>query len=216
MIMFSFLFGGAIAGGIEGYLPIIVPGVLVQTLVSSSSASGTQLREDIETGVFDRFKSLPIARIAPLAGLLLSDMVRYVIATMFSLGTGYILGWRPIAGLGWTVVAALLVVFVSWAISWIFAFVELLLKSSSTISGISMMLTFLLSFLSNAFVPIDTLPSWLKAFANINPVTHLVNAFKSIANNGVFGNDALFAIISACVIVLIFIPITVKQYSKNA
>lgn len=91
MIVFSYLFGGAIAGGVQGYLPIIVPGILIQTLVMSSSATGTQLREDLDTGVFDRFKSLPIVRIAPLAGLVASDILRYVAAAFFSIGTGFFL-----------------------------------------------------------------------------------------------------------------------------
>lgn len=215
MVMFSYLFGGAIAGGVQSYLPIIVPGILIQTLVGSTSAAGTQLREDIETGVFDRFKSLPIARIAPLAGLLISDMVRYAIATVFSLGTGFIIGWRPGAGFGWLFVACLLTIFACWCVSWIFAMIGILVKSSATISGISMTLTMLLSFLSNAFVPIDTLPSWLKAFATINPVTHLVNSFKAIANHGVFGADAWLTIATSLLIVAIFAPITVKLYNKN-
>ncbi|MBO0413456.1 ABC transporter permease [Enterococcus hulanensis] len=215
MIIFSYLFGGAIAGGVSNYLPIIVPGILIQTLVSSTSAAGTQLREDIETGVFDRFKSLPIAQIAPLAGLLISDMVRYAIATFFSLGTGFILGWRPGAGYGWLFVACLLTIFVCWCVSWIFAMIGILVKSSATISGVSMTLTMLLSFLSNAFVPIDTLPSWLKTFAELNPVTHLVNSFKALADHGVFGADTWLTIATGVLIVLIFAPLTVTLYSKN-
>ncbi|HCC00514.1 MAG TPA: GntR family transcriptional regulator [Ruminococcaceae bacterium] len=216
MIMFSFLFGGAIAGNVQSYLPIIVPGILIQTLISASSGAGTQLREDIETGVFDRFKSLPIARISPLAGLLLSDMARYAIATVISLCTGYLIGWRAQAGFGWLLIAVLITVFASWALSWIFALVGLLFKSSSTISTVSMMLTMVLSFLSSAFVPINTLPNWLKVVAQVNPVTHLVSAFKDLANRGTFSGDALATIAISCIIAAIFIPLTVKIYSKKA
>lgn len=215
MIVFSYLFGGAIAGDVKNYLPIIVPGILIQTLISSTSAAGTQLREDIETGVFDRFNSLPIARIAPLAGLLISDIVRYVIATFFSLGTGFLIGWRPEAGYGWLAVACVLTIFACWCVSWIFAMIGILVKSAATISSVSMTLTMLLSFLSNAFVPIDTLPDWLKTIATINPVTHLVNSFKAIANHGVFGADAWLTITASLVIVAIFAPITVALYNKN-
>lgn len=162
MIVFSYLFGGAIAGGVKGYLPIIVPGILIQTLVMSSSATGTQLREDLDTGVFDRFKSLPIVRIAPLAGLVVSDILRYIMAAFFSIGTGFILGWRPEAGVGWLIIASLLAIFGACAISWVFALIGLLSKSAATISSVSTMVTMLMSFLSNAFVPTNTLPTFYK------------------------------------------------------
>ncbi|MBC2316687.1 ABC transporter permease [Listeria booriae] len=215
MVMFTFLFGGAISGDVASYLPIIVPGILVQTLVSSSSATGTQLREDMDTGVFDRFKSLPIARIAPLAGLVLSDVLRYVIATFFSIGTGYLIGWRPEAGFGWLLVACVLSIFAAWAISWIFALVGLMVRSAATISGLSMMITMVLSFLSSAFVPIKTLPTWLQGIANVNPVTHLVDAFKDLANHGHLSMNVLATLVISCVIVAIIAPITVKIYSKK-
>lgn len=213
-IMFTYIFGGAISGDIDSYLPIIIPGVLVQTLLSTTSGAGTQLREDIETGVFDRFKSLPIARIVPLAGLLLADIVRYVIAAGITLITGLIIGWRPEAGILWTLLATLLAILISWSLSWVFATLGLLIKSSSTIQGISMMIMMMLTFLSNAFVPIDTLPSVLRHFANINPVTHVIAAYREMVTSGVFGQEALWTIVSSVVIVVIFVPITLKLYNK--
>lgn len=215
MIVFSYLFGGAIAGGVEGYLPIIVPGILIQTLVMSSSATGTQLREDFDTGVFDRFKSLPIVRIAPLAGLVVSDVLRYIIAAFFSIGTGFILGWRPEAGYGWLIAAAILVIFGACAISWVFALIGLLSKSAATISSISTMVTMIMSFLSNGFVPIDTLPTFLQKVAEHNPVTYLVMAFKDLANHGEFTSNVLMTIIIGVLMVLIIAPITVKIYNRK-
>jgi len=215
MIVFSYLFGGAIAGGVKGYLPIIVPGILIQTLVMSSSATGTQLREDLDTGVFDRFKSLPIVRIAPLAGLVVSDILRYVAAAFFSIGTGFILGWRPEAGFGWLIVASLLAIFGACAISWVFALIGLLSKSASTISSISTMVTMMMSFLSNAFVPIDTLPTFLQSVAEHNPVTYLVKAFKDLANHGEFTSSASMTILIGILLVVIVAPITVKIYNRK-
>jgi ABC-2 type transport system permease protein len=215
MVMFAFLFGGAIAGDVQAYLTTIVPGILVQTLVQASGATGTQLREDMETGVFDRFKSLPIVRIAPLAGLVVSDFARYAMASIFSIGTGYIIGFRPAAGFGWLVVATLLAIFSAWAISWVFALVGLLVHSTAAISGISMTITMLFSFLSNAFIPTNTLPHWLRVVANANPVTHLVNAFKAIAYHGNFNGDAFATLVISVLLVAIIAPITVKIYSKN-
>lgn len=215
MIVFSYLFGGAIAGGVQEYLPIIVPGILIQTLVMSSSATGTQLREDLDTGVFDRFKSLPIVRIAPLAGLVVSDILRYIMAALFSIGTGFILGWRPEAGIGWLIVASLLAIFGACAISWMFALIGLVSKSAATISSVSTMVTMMMSFLSNAFVPTNTLPTFLQRVAEYNPVTYLVTAFKDLANHGQFTSSASMTILIGILLVLIIAPITVKIYNRK-
>ncbi|MFU1797569.1 ABC transporter permease [Paenibacillus azoreducens] len=215
MVVFSYLFGGAIAGGVQAYLPIIVPGILIQTLVMSSSATGTQLREDLDTGVFDRFKSLPIVRIAPLAGLVVSDILRYIMAALFSIGTGFILGWRPEAGIGWLIVASLLAIFGACAISWVFALIGLVSKSSATISSVSTMVTMMMSFLSNAFVPTNTLPTFLQKVAEYNPVTYLVTAFKDLANHGQFTSSASMTIFIGILLVLIIAPITVKIYNRK-
>jgi ABC-2 type transport system permease protein len=98
-LMFTYIFGGAISGNVQSYLPVIIPGILVQTVITTSIVTGVQLREDMDKGVFDRFKSLPIARIAPLAGALLADTIRYTIATVLTFTMGYIMGYRPDGGL---------------------------------------------------------------------------------------------------------------------
>ena len=161
----------------------------MQTVITTSVVTGVQLREDMDKGVFDRFKSLPIARIAPLAGALLADTVRYAIATVLTLVMGYIMGYRPGGGLGHVASAALLVIVCAWAISWIFAFFGVIARTASSVQGMSMMVLFPLTFLSNAFVPINTMPTWLQWFGNINPVSHLIAAVRDLANNGVVGRD---------------------------
>ena len=216
MVLFSYVFGGAIAGDFKSYLTIIVPGILVQTLINASSGTGVQLREDMETGVFDRFRSLPIARIAPFAGLLLADILRYAIAAVISLTTGWLMGWRPVAGYGWMLAGILLVIFATWALSWIFAMVGLLVKSAVVIQGISMPLTMGLTFLSSAFVPISTLPKWLQHFANANPITYLINAFKEMVIHGHFGQDAWMVILISLIIVALMAPATIFVYNKKA
>ncbi|MDZ4938604.1 ABC transporter permease, partial [Clostridium perfringens] len=124
--------------------------------------TGVQLREDMDKGVFDRFKSLPIARIAPLAGALLADTIRYTIATVLTFTMGYIMGYRPEGGVGDVALAGLGVILCAWAISWIFAFCGVIARSASGVQGISMIVLFPLTFLSNAFVPVDTMPGWLQ------------------------------------------------------
>ncbi|WP_440709797.1 ABC transporter permease [Herbiconiux sp. YIM B11900] len=215
-LMFSYIFGGAIAGSVQDYLPLLIPGILVQTVITTSVVTGIQLREDMDKGVFDRFKSLPIARIAPLAGALLADTARYAIATTITFVVGFLMGYHPAGGFGAVVLAGLLVIACSWAISWIFAFFGVIARSASSVQGISFLVLFPLTFLSNAFVQPDTMPTWLQAFVNVNPVSHLVTAVRDLANNGVFGADAWLALLGAAVIVAIFAPLTVRAYMKKA
>lgn len=214
-LMFTYIFGGAISGDVMSYLPVIIPGILVQTVITTSMVTGVQLREDMDKGVFDRFKSLPIARIAPLAGALLADTVRYSIATVLTFSMGYIMGYRPEGGLVNIAIAAVLVIVCSWAISWIFAFFGVIARTASSVQGISMLVLFPLTFLSNAFVPIDTMPGWLQWFVNINPVSHLVTAVRDLANSGTIGWDFAMSLIGAAVIVAIFAPITVRAYMRR-
>lgn len=215
-LMFAYLFGGAIAGNVQDYLPALIPGILVQTVITTSVVTGTQLREDMDKGVFDRFRSLPIARIAPLAGALLADTVRYAIATTLTFVMGYVMGYHPAGGLGNVVLAGLLVIACSWAISWIFAFFGVVARTASSVQGISMLILFPLTFLSNAYVPVDTLPDWLKWFANANPISHLVTAVRELANNGAMGGDVLLSLLGTAVIVAIFASLTVRAYMRKA
>jgi len=215
-LMFTYLFGGAIAGNVASYLPLLIPGILVQTVITTSVVTGVQLREDMDKGVFDRFKSLPIARISPLAGALLADTIRYAIATTLTFVMGYIMGYRPGGGFWSVVVAALLVVACAWAISWIFAFFGVIARSASSVQGISMIILFPLTFLSNAFVPVKSLPTWLQGFVNVNPISHLVTAVRDLANNGTVGMDVVISLIGAAVIVAIFAPLTVRAYMRKA
>ncbi|WP_289139626.1 ABC transporter permease [uncultured Brevibacillus sp.] len=214
-LMFTYLFGGAISGNVESYLPIIIPGILVQTVIGTSIVTGVQLREDMDKGVFDRFKSLPIARIAPLAGALLADTVRYTIATVLTFVMGYIMGYHPAGGLGFVAIAALLVIACSWAVSWIFAFFGVIARTASSVQGISMIVLFPLTFLSNAFVPVETMPNWLQWFVNINPISHLVSAVRELTNSGMIGFEFIISLVSAAVIVAVFAPLTVRAYMRR-
>ncbi|CAN7529224.1 ABC transporter permease [Paenibacillus sp. LjRoot153] len=214
-LMFTYIFGGAISGDVVSYLPVIIPGILVQTVITTSIVTGVQLREDMDKGVFDRFKSLPIARIAPLAGALLADTIRYTIATVLTFSMGFIMGYRPEGGLANVAIAALLVIFCSWAISWIFAFFGVIARTASSVQGISMLVLFPLTFLSNAFVPVDTMPNWLQWFVKINPISHLVSAVRELANQGTVGWDLTISLFGAVVIVAIFAPITVIAYMRR-
>ncbi len=212
-LMFTYIFGGAISGNVHSYLPIIIPGILVQTVIGTSLATGVQLREDMEKGVFNRFRTLPIARIAPLAGALLADTVRFAIATVLTLVMGVLMGYRPSPAI---VLGALLVMFAAWCLSWIFAFLGMMARTASSVQGIGMLVLFPLTFLSNAFVPAHTMPGWLQVFVNFNPVSHLVSAVRELGNSGAIGADFWLTLLGALVVVAIFAPLTVRAYMRQA
>lgn len=214
-VLFTFLLGGAVSGNVQNYLPIIIPGILGQTVLTACMATGVQLREDMDKGVFNRFKSFPMSRIAPLAGPLLADVIRYGIATVLTLVMGYLLGYRW-ASIDGAVVGCLLVIFAAWSISWIFALLGTVARTAQTVQGISMAIMFPLAFLSGAFVPTSTLPGWLQAFVNINPLTYIVSATRQLFNYGTIGNDFWLSLVGALAVVAIFAPITLAAYMRKA
>ena len=215
-LMFAYLFGGAISGNVHAYLPIIIPGILAQTILTGSIAIGVNLRDDMDKGVFDRFRSLPVARIAPLAGALVADAIRYVIVTVLTFAMGYIMGMRPQAGFIGVLEASGLVIFFAWCTSWIFAFFGTIAKTATGVQGISMIILFPLTFLSNAFVPVNTLPKPLKWFAEVNPVSHLVNAIRALLEQGKATNDFWLSLAGALGIMIVFSFLTVKAYTRKA
>ena len=210
--MFAYIFGGAVSGSVQDYLPLLIPGILAQTTLTACIATGIQLREDMDKGVFDRFKSLPIARIAPLAGPMVADLLRYTIATVLTFATGIVMGYRPAGGVFGVVTATLLVIVTGWSLAWIFTFVGIIGRSAQSVQGISMMIMFPLTFLSNAFVPEDTLPSWLQKFVQINPVSHVVSAVRDLANTGTVTAEVGWALVACVAVVAVFAPLSVRAY----
>jgi len=215
-LMFTYIFGGAIAGDVHSYLPIIIPGILAQSILTGSVAIGVNLREDMDKGVFDRFRSLPISRIAPLAGALVADAIRYIIITVLTFTMGYIMGLRPGAGIAGVLEASVLVILFAWCTSWIFAFLGVVSKTATGVQGMSMMILFPLTFLSNAYVPVNTLPGPLKWFATVNPVSHLINTIRQLIEHGSANTDFWITVAGALVIVAVFAPLTVRAYMKKA
>ena len=214
-VMFTYIFGGAIAGDVQSYLPLFIPGILVQTVLTGASAAGTSLREDMDKGVFDRFKSLPMARIAPLSGALTGDLVRYLIAGVITFVMAFIMGYRPEGGLFGVTMTMLLVMACAWALSWIFALLGVTMKSARGVQGLSFLILFPLTFLSSAFVPTETMPGWLQAFVRINPVTHIISAARELCNYGTFGTDGWLALGGAALVIAIFAPLTVRKYRTH-
>jgi ABC-2 type transport system permease protein len=212
--MFAYIFGGAVSGDVSSYLPLLIPGILAQTTLTACIATGTQLREDMDKGVFDRFKSLPIARVAPLAGPMVADLLRYTIATVLTFATGIAMGYRPGGGVLGVLAAMLLVIITGWSLAWIFTFVGIIGRSAQSVQGISMMIMFPLTFLSNAFVPENTLPGWLRSFVQVNPVSHVVTAVRDLANTGQVTAQVGWALLACAAVIAIFAPLCVRVYRR--
>jgi ABC-2 type transport system permease protein len=213
--MFAYIFGGAISGNVKSYLPLMIPGIVAQTVLTTCMSTGVQLREDMEKGVFDRFKALPIARIAPLAGPMVADLLRYLIAASLTFVMGMIMGYRPSGGALGVLGAIVLAVFTGWAIAWIFTWIGTIARSAQSVQGFSMMILFPLTFLSNAFVPVHTLPGGLAAFVNINPVSHLVSATRDLANHGTITGQVGWTLLAGLVVIAIFAPLSVRSYKRH-
>jgi daunorubicin/doxorubicin transport system permease protein len=213
--MFAYIFGGAIAGDVKSYLPLMIPGILAQTVLTTCMATGVQLREDMDKGVFDRFKSMPIARIAPLAGPMVADLLRYFIATTLTFAMGLLLGYRPNGGAGGVLAAGVFMIFCGWSLAWIFTFIGTLARSAQSVQGVSLMILFPLTFLSNAYVPVGTLPGWLQSFVQVNPVSHIVAAVRSLANHGAVNAEVGWAFLACLLVIGIFAPLSVRAYKRK-
>lgn len=213
--MFAYIFGGAISGDVSSYLPLLIPGILAQTALTTCMATGVKLREDMDKGVFDRFKSLPIARTAPIAGPMVADLLRYFIAAALTFFTGFLMGYRPGGGILGVAAAIALVMVAGWSLAWIFAWVGTLARSAASVQGMSMMILFPLTFLSNAFVPVETLPGWLQSFVRVNPVSHVVTAVRDLANTGTVTGSVGFALLGCAAAIAIFAPLAVRTYARK-
>ncbi|MEN3305230.1 MAG: oleandomycin transport system permease protein, partial [Micromonosporaceae bacterium] len=179
--MFVFLFGGAIGGGDRhSYLQYVLPGIAVQTIIFASAGTGINLNTDITKGIFDRFRSLPIARSSPLTGLILGDLVRYAISVGVATGYGVLLGFR-FHGNPFAVAAgyALIAVF-ALAFCWVWVLIGLFVKSPQSLQGFGFIVMFPLTFGSNIFASAATLPGWLQAWVKVNPVTALTDAARGL------------------------------------
>ena len=178
-VMFTYLFGGALAGTPEQYLDYLLPGILVISTVMITMYTGISVNTDIEKGVFDRVRSLPVWRPSAMVGYLLGDMVRYVIGCVVIIGVGYLLGYRAESALGTLAAVGLLLVF-SFAVSWLWTLLGLLMTSEKAVMGVSQLVLFPLTFLSSVFVRPETMPGPLEAAVRVNPITHLVDAVRDL------------------------------------
>jgi len=215
VLMFTYLFGGAVAGSTAAYLDYILPGILVMSVLFTTVYSGVALNTDLTKGVVDRFRSLPIWRPSPLVGSLLGDSVRYLVAGTVIIVLGVILGYRPEAGpLGMVAALGLVVVF-SFGLSWVFTTLGLVMRSPNAVMNAGFMAIFPLTFLSNVFVDPETLPSALKAFVDVNPISTLADASRGLMEGNVQGGDIVVVLAVAAALTAIFLPLTTRLYRRG-
>lgn len=215
-LMFTYLFGGAIAGDVRTYLQFLLPGILVQSVLIISVYTGFTMNTDISKGVFDRFRSLPVWRPAPIVGALLGDTVRYTIAAAVTLGLGLLLGFRPGGGLVGVVAGLALLLVFAFSLSWIFTILGLVMRSPNAVMGVSMLILMPLTFASNIFADPRTMPSGLRAWVEIHPVSHLVTAVRGLMAGTATLADIAWVLVAAAILTAVLGPVTMRMYARRS
>ncbi len=216
VLLFRYVFGGAISTPGYSYVEFLIPGIIVQNIAFGGFVTALGLNEDVHKGLIDRFRSLPMARPAVLAGRTLADVVTNALSVTILLVTGLIIGFsfqtsvlEVIAGIG------LLLLF-GYAFSWVFAFLGLLVSSPEAANSVGFIAVFPLTFISSAFVPVASMPEPLKTFANVNPFTIVVDAMRSLWIGAPAGNSVWGAAVWSLVIIAVFAPLAVARYRRAA
>ena len=214
-LMFTYLFGGALAGSVKQYVQYLIPGIVVQTIVFITVYTGVGLNADITKGLFDRFRSVPIWQPAPIFGALLGDVFRYSLAATMVITLGIVMGFRPAAGLIGVVLAVALIIVFAMSLSWMWIIVGMLVKSPESVMTSSFLLLFPLTMASNIFVDPKTMPRLLQLLVSVNPVSHLANASRGLMHGDVQMSDIAYVLIAAAIITAIFAPIAMRMYHRE-
>ncbi|MCD2194396.1 ABC transporter permease [Actinomycetospora endophytica] len=215
LLLFVYVFGGAIAGGSGDYLQYALPGVLLQTVVFASAGTGTGLADDLKTGIFDRFRSLPISRAAPLIGAIGADLVRYVTSGVVMLMFGLVLGYRTGAGVLGVLGAFGLVVAFAFGLCWVFTALAMVVREPRTVQGLSAVIMLPLTFASSVFVPTTTMPGWLQGFVAVNPVSRTADAVRALLDGTPAGAASAVSLLVSAVVVAVFAPLAVALYRRR-
>jgi len=214
-LLFTYVFGGALAGSPRQYVQYLLPGVLVQTVLFITVYTGVGLNSDIHKGLYDRFRSLPMWQPAPIFGALAGDLFRYSVASALIVILGVILGFRPGGGVVGVLLAFGMVLIFSFAVSWIWIIFGMKVKTPESVMTTSFVFLMPLTFASNIFVGLETMPSWLQALVRHNPVTHLTNASRGLMHGKDVTADILWVLVASAVIVAVAAPIALRMYHKE-
>jgi ABC-2 type transport system permease protein len=214
-LMFTYLFGGALAGSTADYLQFLLPGTLVLAVVLVTIYSGVTLNTDLATGAFDRFRSMPIWRPAPIIGGLIGDSGRYGVASALVIGLGLLMGYRPAGGVGGVIAAVALVLVFAFGMGWLWTTIGLVMRSPRAIMSIGLTVLFPLTFASNIFVEPETMPSWLQTFVDVNPISHLVTAERGLMNGAATAGEIVWVLAAAAVLTAVFAPLSMRLYRNK-
>jgi daunorubicin resistance ABC transporter ATP-binding subunit len=213
--MFTYLFGGALAGSTKAYLQFFIPGILVQTLTFNAMYAGININNDVSKGIFDRFRSMPIWLPAPLSGIFIGDFFRHLISGCMVLLFGYILGFRSDAGITAYIFSFLIMIFFAMSISWVFIIMGLTMRSTSAVMSVGWLILMPLVFLSNIFANPNTMPGWLQTFISYNPLAWQVNAVRGLLGGTSTGKMIFTALGASLAISVVLFPLTVWIYKKE-
>ncbi|CCH90774.1 ABC-type multidrug transport system, permease component [Modestobacter italicus] len=216
LVLFGLVFGGAIAGDAQSYLQYVFPGILAMVTLFATMGVGVSLSSDLSAGVFDRFRSLPIARIAPLVGYIGSDVLRQVVSLTALIGVGLVLGVRLDAGVGSVLAGCALALGFALALSWAWVLLALAVEETQAVQGLAAVTIFPLAFVSNLFVPIETMPSWVQGVAAANPVSHLVDAERGLLTGGPVAEPVLDTVLWMAAVVVLLAPLSLRAYNRRA
>ncbi|HEY8509048.1 MAG TPA: ABC transporter permease [Steroidobacteraceae bacterium] len=214
-LLFTFIFGGALGGSPRQYIQYLLPGILVQTLVFITVYTGFGLNADIQKGLYDRFKSMPMWQPAPLFGALAGDVLRYSIAGGLIVIVGLILGFRPRGGVPGLFYAFLLVQIFCFALAWFWIIIAMLVKTPESVMTTSFVFLMPLTFASDIFVDISTMPGWLQAFVSRNPVTRLAAASRALMHGENAARDVVWVLAASAIMLMIAAPIAMRLYRKE-
>ncbi|MEW5421645.1 ABC transporter permease [Amorphus sp. 3PC139-8] len=214
-LLFTFVFGGALAGSTSAYLQYFLPGILVQTVMFNSVYSGMGLATDLSKGLFDRFRSLPIWPLAPFAGLMVGDVLRHLIAASIILAIGLALGFRPENGVPGVIGAFALLVAVGFGMGWIFIVLGLLISTPTTVMTAGFTFLFPLVFASNVMVDPSTMPDWLRVFVDVNPVSLIATALRGVLSGGATLEAIGLALIAPVLLTVLLAPVTLWLYMRR-
>ena len=213
--LFVFVFGEAMMGDWQSYRDFLMPGIIAQSVIFATLGTGFSLSQDVEKGIFDRFRSLPIARSAPLVGAILGDLARYTITVVMVLVVGLAIGFRPEGGALGVVVAGALILLFAFALCWMSAFVGMIVRTPMSVQAFGMILMFPLTFGSSAFVAPESMPSWLQTVAVNNPVSHVVDAMRGLMLGGDVVGPVLWTLVWAAIITAVFFPLAAWAYRRR-
>lgn len=213
-LMFTYLFGGALAGSPTEYLQFLLPGILAQTVIFTTIYTGITLNTDISKGIYDRFKSMPIWAPSPLVGAMAGDVIRYTGSSIIVIVIGLFIGYRPEAGVSGVLWSLLLLNLFAFGIGWIFTTLGLLMRTPGTVMTVSWIVLMPLTFVSNVFVDPETMPDLLQSLVNINPVSYLVTAIRALMDGTAGWSVIVPALVPPALVTAIFAPLAMRLYHR--